>query len=115
MLLPGVLFILVVGVGFWVSWLGKPYNGILFNIHKLGALAALVLSVLSIINFDLPEIHKNLIVGLLAAGALGVVALFATGAIMSIQEYQNLLLRRVHQAALVLVVIVASWMLYIWF
>ena len=32
---PGVVFILTLIFGFWLSSTGKPYNGVLFNIHKL--------------------------------------------------------------------------------
>lgn len=38
----GALFILIFGAGYWLSRAGKPYNGVLFNIHKLVALGALV-------------------------------------------------------------------------
>lgn len=38
----GALFIIIFGAGFWLSRAGKPYNGVLFNIHKLVALGALV-------------------------------------------------------------------------
>jgi hypothetical protein len=34
--------------GFWLSRSGKPYNGIIFNIHKLIALTAVVLFVITL-------------------------------------------------------------------
>ncbi len=42
--LPGIGFLLTLISGFGVSSAGKPYNGILFNIHKLIALAAVILT-----------------------------------------------------------------------
>ena len=38
----GALFIIIFGAGFWLSRSGKPYNGLLFTIHKLVGLGALV-------------------------------------------------------------------------
>lgn len=43
----GVFFLLIIITGFWLSRTGKPYSAVLFNIHKLIALAALVLLVVS--------------------------------------------------------------------
>ena len=39
---PGILLVFTFAFGFWLSWLGKPYNGWLFNIPKLTALGAVV-------------------------------------------------------------------------
>ena len=47
---PGGLFILTLVFGFWVSRLGKPYNGVLFNVHKLIALGALVVTAIQMVN-----------------------------------------------------------------
>jgi hypothetical protein len=39
---PVILFLLTLVFGFWLSHAGKPYNGMLFNVHKLIALACVV-------------------------------------------------------------------------
>jgi hypothetical protein len=33
--IPGIVFILTLAFGFWLSRSGRPYNGLLFNIHQL--------------------------------------------------------------------------------
>ena len=38
--LTGLFFVAIFGFGFWVSRAGKPYNTLLFNLHKLIGLAA---------------------------------------------------------------------------
>ena len=38
----GVLFVGIFFFGFWLSRTGKPYNGLLFNLHKLIALGTLI-------------------------------------------------------------------------
>jgi len=47
--LPGILFILTLAFGFWLSSAGKPYNGFLFNFHKLIALSGVVIGLLAIL------------------------------------------------------------------
>jgi hypothetical protein len=108
--LPGVLFLVTIGFGFWVSHLGKPYHPVLFNLHKLIALGGVVLVILRIIKVDLVAASGNPGVGLLAAAAVGVIVLFATGAVMSIRQEVPRSLLRIHQTALVLVVISATWL-----
>jgi len=39
MIYTGIFFLFIFLSGFWVSRLGKPYNGLFFNIHKLIGLA----------------------------------------------------------------------------
>jgi hypothetical protein len=39
-LYTGVFFLFILLSGFWVSRSGKPYNSLIFNIHKLIGLAA---------------------------------------------------------------------------
>ena len=38
----GALFVVIFFFGFWLSGAGKPYNGLLFNLHKLIALGTLI-------------------------------------------------------------------------
>ena len=40
MIATGIFFLFILLSGFWVSRSGKPYNGLIFNIHKLIGLAA---------------------------------------------------------------------------
>ncbi len=39
---PEIVFLLTLVFGVWLSLACKPYNGILFNIHKLIALGAVI-------------------------------------------------------------------------
>jgi hypothetical protein len=41
---PGLAFLLMLAFGLWLSRVGRPYNGLLFNIHKLLALGAVVVT-----------------------------------------------------------------------
>ena len=83
LILPAVLFILVIASGFWVAKSGKPYNTGIFTVHKLIALAAVVLSVIAIVNLLKISPTQTLTIILLVIAGLSVIALFASGGLMS--------------------------------
>jgi hypothetical protein len=97
---PAILFLLTLGFGFWLSATGKPYNGLLFNVHKLIALAAVILTAIRFYNpLNGAETQALLIVVIALAGVC-VVALFVTGALMSIGNPAYSLLRTIHRIAM---------------
>lgn len=85
----GGILIIIISSGHGLSRLGRPYNGLLFNAHKLLALAAVVLFVITLVR-----INRTTPLG--AAWALGalvgffVLGLFITGALHSIQAQGGL-------------------------
>lgn len=83
---PIILFVLTLASGFWVSKTGKPYHTGIFTLHKLLALAAVVLAVILITGLLKTSPSLRLIIALLVLAALSVAGLFATGALMSIQK-----------------------------
>lgn len=103
--IPGVAFVLTSAFGFWLSRLGRPYNGLLFNAHKLIALAAVVVTVVQLAGMlrgaDLP-LRMIASLGLVA---LSVVALFASGALMSAGKLDYALLHLIHRIALAALVV----------
>lgn len=108
---PILLFILTLAFGFWLSRVGKPYNGALFNIHKLVALGAVVFAVIQISKTGVSG-SPLLLVALVAAG-LCAVALFASGAMMSIGKVDYALTLTVHRVALAMLVVAAGTAAYL--
>ena len=101
----GTLFLLTLIFGFVLSHFGKPYNGILFNFHKLIALGAVIVMV-----FQLSETLKNadpqvLIIALLFVATICVLALFASGALMSMGKLEYVLMLTIHRIAPIVLVI----------
>jgi predicted CDP-diglyceride synthetase/phosphatidate cytidylyltransferase len=94
---PGILFLLTLAFGFWLSHAGKPYNGILFNVHKLIALGAVVLA--GIQFYKMLHTFDGLLVVLLFLLALCVIALFASGALMSAGKLDYALMLTIHRIA----------------
>jgi hypothetical protein len=102
---PAILFLLTLLFGFWLSRMGKPYNGALFNIHKLIALGTVVLAGIQVFDLLKGTNPQFLVVVLFAATGLCVAALFASGAFMSLGKFNYEITLVVHQVAPVLALI----------
>ena len=84
--LPLLLFLITVGFGFWVSKSGAPYSPVLFNIHKLAALAGVVVVIVRIRSGAVLGELSGWIMPIIVIVGVSVLVLFATGAVMSIKE-----------------------------
>jgi hypothetical protein len=102
---PGGLFVLTLVFGFWLSRLGKPYNGVLFNVHKLIALGAVVVTAIQVVNLLRGMETQALVIVLLVVAALCIVALFASGALMSAGKLDYVLMLTIHRVAPVALVV----------
>lgn len=96
---PGIAFLMTVGFGFWLSRAGKPYNSVLFNLHKLIALAAVVLTAVQVYGLLKTGQPQALLIVLLVLAGLAVVALFVSGALLSANKSAYHVLRLIHNVA----------------
>lgn len=96
-IIPGILFALTLVFGFWLSHAGKPYNGFLFNVHKLIALGAVVLAGMQF--YKMLHAFDGLLAVLLLLLALCVIALFTSGALMSAGKLDYALMLTIHRVA----------------
>ena len=111
--IPGIVFVVTVAFGLWLSRSGKPYNGLLFNAHKLIALAAVITAALQTFNaLKIVELQP-LLIALLVLVGLSVVALFVTGALMSANKPAHNMLLIIHKLALFLVLFVGAAAIYL--
>jgi len=101
-ILPAVLFILVIASGFWVTRSGKPYHTGIFTLHKLAALATVVLTVINLTKLVKVMPAQSIIILMIIIAGLSVIALFATGALMSIQKDLNKAWVWVHRVGVLL-------------
>jgi hypothetical protein len=111
--LPGILFLLTLGFGFWLSNTRKPYNGSLFNLHKLIALGAVIAAVIQFSKMLKGADSLVLLVFLFVAAALCVIALFASGALMSMGKLDYSITLTIHRIAPVILVIAISPVFYL--
>ena len=111
--IPGVLFILTLVFGFWLTRSGKPYNGLIFNIHKLIALAAVIVAAIRAFNALKIVEAQPILIALLILLGLCAVALFVTGALMSANKVTGRAALTIHKIAPLLAVIAAIGTLYL--
>ncbi len=111
-LLPAIACALTVGTGIWLSRLGRPLNGVLFTVHKLIALGAVIAAALPLASNLRSAPAPALALVLIVAGGLGSVALFATGALLSLNPSSTIgPVHWVHRIAPVIVVVTVGWAL----
>ena len=113
LVIPGVLFILTLGFGFWLSRSGKPYNGLIFNIHKLIALAAVVVTAIQAFKALKIGLTQPILIGLLIVIGLCAVALFVTGALTSANKATGRATLTIHRIAPLLAALAALGALYL--
>ena len=110
---PGILLLLTLAFGVWLSLSGKPYNGILFNIHKLVALSAVIVTVIQLYQlFKGTQLQVSPLVLFIAAG-LCVVALFFTGAMLSAGKLDYQMMLAIHRITLIFLAIVMALSIYL--
>ena len=98
-----ILLVVIAGFGFWVNRAGKPYPGILFNIHKLIALGAVILTAVRLIKLDPLATFPTVTLILIGFAVLSVIVLFASGAVMSIQTEVKPVFQWIHGISMALV------------
>lgn len=109
---PMLGFVLTLVFGFWLSRRGRPYNGLLFNVHKLIALATVILAGMALYQV-LKVLDGAMIINvLLAIAALCVIALFASGALMSAGKGEYRVMKLIHNISPFALVIAMGCMVY---
>ncbi|GMQ55687.1 hypothetical protein AN1V17_00790 [Vallitalea sediminicola] len=100
MIFKGIITIfalsIVVIFGFLLSKNGKPYNDVLFTIHKVVALAMIIYSYLYIKQYTSIIRNDFWLVLFLIIIVICILALFVTGALLSIGKVDYVLLKRLH-------------------
>jgi len=110
---PGVAFLLTLVFGFWLGNKGKPYNGLLFNIHKLIALATVIITAMRIYSALKNTGTQALLMTLIVLTAICVIALFASGAFLSIGNLDYGMMKRIHNIAPVLAIMTMGLTIYL--
>jgi hypothetical protein len=109
----GALFLFIFISGFWLSRSGKPYGTLLFTIHKLVALSAVLLLGWTAYQAQQSTPFTPLQIAALAAAGVSVLALFVTGALLSIDKTMPEFVRSIHHAAPYLALLSSAAGLYL--
>lgn len=107
----GILFFITIGSGIWLSNIGRPYNTLVFTIHKLIALLAVIFIAVLIRPLFKNLGIKGFIILLIVIAGLAILSLFVSGALLSIGNVPYMLVKRIHVIATIIAVaaIVASF------
>jgi uncharacterized membrane protein YadS len=111
--IPIITFLLTLAFGVWLSNSGKPYNGILFNVHKLIALGAAVLTAVQLFRVLKDTGIQVIPILLIVIAFVCVIALFATGALMSMEKMSYEAMLTIHRLAPVLAAVAMAVALYL--
>lgn len=108
----GLFFIVIFISGFWLTFTGKPYNGIVLTGHKLISLAVLVF-----LGYLLYQVHQasglsTLVIVVSIFTAIFFLALIATGGLLSSDLLPSALVLMLHFVVPYLAVISSGVMLY---
>jgi len=104
LLVPGIAFLLTIGFGLWLSYSGKPYNGILFNLHKLVALGTAILAGVRFYDVLKSMSIQALSMALIVIVGLCMVVLFTTGGLMSAGKLNYKIELTMHRIVIVLAI-----------
>jgi hypothetical protein len=100
LIVSGLLFAFTLLSGVWLSSLGRPYNTAVFTIHKLIALATVIVIASHVFAlYRALDVRTSVVVAVIAATGLLLLALFATGALLSLKPTLPQAVLRVHQVA----------------
>ncbi|OIP95204.1 hypothetical protein AUK40_06210 [Candidatus Wirthbacteria bacterium CG2_30_54_11] len=103
-----VLFVLTLVSGFIVAITDNPYNIVFFTIHKLFALVTTIVTGIAIYQMQKGIGLKPVVVFLVVVSVLFVIALFSSGAMLSIQKTPASAVLIVHRIVPVLMTVSAG-------
>jgi len=107
-----IALLATIGSGLWLTASGKPYNAAIFTVHKLIALAAAVSTGLFMFNL-LKTIGFGVVAILVVTSVVSVLALFISGALLSIGNTPYHLAKTVHVVASIVAVVSAALSVYL--
>jgi hypothetical protein len=113
MISDGIIYLLTAGFGICLCILGKPYNTIIFTVHKMISLIFVVLTVLLVINLAKDIQIQTLVMFFLIFAGISILALFATGALMSMGKMSYAVLKTIHIIAPITAFISSALSIYL--
>jgi hypothetical protein len=111
----GLFFTLIFIIGFWLSRSGKPYNGILFNAHKLTVLATVVYLTVTIYKVHQAQPLGSVQITASAVTAACFLVTILTGGLGSLEKAMPAILLKIHRLVPYLTLLSSAASLYLVF
>lgn len=112
-ILADSLLLLSIVFGIWLSHAGKPLNQFIFTIHKLLALATVILAGIIIFNLNKNLDINGISIILIVSIAVFFLTLFVTGVFLSFEKLLPEIVLLIHKIGSVLIAIVAIISIYL--
>ena len=110
----GLLLLFTLASGVWLSHAGKPLNVLIFTIHKLIALASVIVIVVNVYHlYRALDFRSSIALVVFAFTALLFIALFITGALLSRGNPLPEAILRIHQVAPLLTLVFSAVTMYL--
>ena len=122
MIIAGILFLFILLSGFWLSRLGKPYNGLVFNIHKLIGLGEGIYLIRTVYlahqaapldGTQWATIAISVVLFLFAVVTGGLLSIYAEGRLEDLGAAQLRAIETVHKVAPYLILVSTAVLLYL--
>ena len=112
--IAGLLLLFTLASGVWLSHAGKPLNMVSFTIHKLIALATVIVIVVNVYHlYRAVDIRTAVELVVIAFIGLLFIALFITGALLSRSNPLPEAILRIHQVAPLLALVFSAVTMYL--
>ena len=108
LIVTGLLLLFTLLSGVWLSHSGRPYNTVIFTLHKLIALGAVIFTVVTVQQLRTGMDTRTLALGAVVVTGLLFLALFASGALLSIGKPDHAAILMIHRVAPLLAVIATA-------
>ena len=108
LIVTGLLLLFTLLSGVWLSHSGRPYNTVIFTLHKLIALGAVIFTVTTVQQLRTSVDIQTLTIGASVVTGLLFLSLFASGALLSIGKPDHIAILTIHRVAPLLAVIATA-------
>jgi hypothetical protein len=109
----GLLFLLIIISGIWLTKTGRPYQNIVFNVHKLISLLTVVLGAIMVYNLQKGLEISGLATNLMILAGIMFIILIITGGLLNLDKPFYDTLRIVHRILSPLSIILTIIVFYI--
>jgi len=111
----GILLLISIISGIWLSKLGRPLNTAVFTIHKLISILVIILMVVVIYNYQKTiTIEKTEWIFIIITGFIFLITVL-TGALLSFDKPVNNIILTLHRISSILVIVSSILTIYIIF
>lgn len=113
LILVGILLVITFVTGYWLNKTGRPYGMALSTIHKLVALAAVVLATIAVLNLNKEVNPSSIVIVLAISSGLLFLLEIVTGGLLSMENPPPEAIETIHKVIPYVVVLSTAITFYL--